>query len=348
MKRTLLVLALSAACTGDDSGGGVQGTAHVETYELPAALPPKLDILFVIDDSTAMASHQTPLAAMPAQLEQLVSGTYGDAVNYHIGVVTTDAASGGNLRTAAGINGTFIVHENTFTGATTNYQGSFATALGSLFPSSATSTASNQPLATMRAALENTVANAGFLRSEAYLGVVTISATDDTSGGGAAADYAAFLKSSKTDPTSVIVSGVIDASATRLNAFHDEFPNRTAKTSIAGTDYGSALELFGQLYRTVLGYACNKEPADVDPTTPGPQYDCAFVWVDQIDGHTEHRLPPCVGGDTSGCWEIVVADPSICTDPSTKAHLQTRGFTTSPSKYGDPFHPTIRGQCLVN
>jgi len=345
MKRTVLVLALCAACTGDDSGGGVQGTAHVETFELPAAVPPKIDMLFVIDDTTAMASHQTPLAAMPAQLEALVSGAYGNAGQYHVGVVTTDAATGGNLRTASPVNGAFIVHDNTFSGPANNYQGSFASALGALFPSSATATTTNQPLATMRAALENTVANAGFLRSDAYLGIVTVSATDDTSGGGTADDYATFLKSLKTDPTSVIVAGAIDPGAARLNAFHDAFPNRNAKAPIAGTDYGSVLELFGQLYRTVLGYACNKEPADVDSTTPGPQYDCAFVWVENA---VEHRLPQCVGGDTSGCWEIVVADPTICTDSTTKAHLQTRGFTTSPSKYGDPFHPTIRGQCLVN
>ena len=348
MKHTLVLLTLCAACTDDSSGGGIEGTAHVETYELPAQAAPQIDILFVIDDTTAMASHQQPLAAMPAQLESIVSGELGDAVNYHIGVVTTDAATGGNLRVASGINGTFIVHENTVTGTTTNYQGSLASALGSLFPSSAASTASNQPLMTMRAALENTVTNAGFLRSAAYLGVVTVTASDDASGGGTAEDYAAFLKASKSDPATVIVSGVLDTSATRLHAFHDQFPNRSSKTPITSSDYGSALDVFGQLYRTVLGYACNKEPADVDPTTPGPQYDCAFVWVDQIDGHTEHRLPQCQGGDTSGCWEIVVADPTICTDPATKAHLQTRGFTSSPSKYGDPFHPAIRGQCLVN
>src|SRR5262245_59973062 len=116
MKRTLLVLALCAGCTGDDSGGGIEGTAHVETFDLPAAVPPKIDILFVIDDTTAMASHQAPLAAMPAQLEALVSGAYGNAGQYHVGVVTTDSTTGGNLRTASPVNGTFIVHDNTFSG----------------------------------------------------------------------------------------------------------------------------------------------------------------------------------------------------------------------------------------
>jgi len=84
------------------------------------------------------------------------------------------------------------------------------------------------------------------------------------------------LKGSKSDPASVIVSGVIDASATRLDASHDQFPNRRSKQPITGNDYGGAL------------------------------------------------------------------------DVSARAHLQTRAFTTSPSTYGDPFHPVVRGQCLVN
>ena len=45
---------------------------HVATYWLPRLRPPKLDLLFVIDDTTAMASHQQPLAALPAQIEQML------------------------------------------------------------------------------------------------------------------------------------------------------------------------------------------------------------------------------------------------------------------------------------
>jgi hypothetical protein len=149
----------------------------------------------------------------------------------------------------------------------------------------------------------------------------------------------------KTDPSNVIVSGVFDPASARLAAFHAQFANRNATQSIASTDYGGALTIFTQLYKTVLGYACSKEPADLDPETPGPQYDCAFV---SIEDGVEKRLPPCGTSITQPCWEFVVADPQICVDPATKAHLQTRGYTTSMSAFGDPFHPTIRGQCLVN
>jgi hypothetical protein len=345
MKNALLLFALLAACTDEaPSGGGVTGTTHVATYWLPGLTPPKLDLLFVIDDTTAMASHQQPLAALPAQIEQMINSAYGIPANYHFGVITTDTATNGVMRKSSQVAGAFIVHDNTFTGPANNYQGSLASALSSLWPSGAAGTASNQPLATMRAALDNNVANAGFLRDDAYLGFILISATDDASLG-AIENYATFIKEAKTDPSNAIVSGVIPPSASRLAAFHAQFPNRNEVESIDATDYAGAFSIFTQIYRTTLGYACNQEPADLDPDLAGAQYDCSFVWVSDIG---ERLLPPCKGGDAAPCWEIVAADAQICVDPTERAHLQTRGFTTSPSAYGDPFHPEVRGQCIVN
>lgn len=343
--RTALLLVCCVACTDDGpSGGGTTGETHVETYQLPARVAPKLDLLFVIDDTTAMASHQTALQALPAMVEAGLASSTGVVAHYHLGVITTDAASGGKLRTSSSVQGTFINHdEGTFGGSPNNYTGSLAAALGSLFPSSAASNAQNQPLATTRAALDSNAFNAGFSRSDAYLGIVTISASDDASSS-TPEEYATFLKSAETDPTNVIVSGVIPASATRLQTFHAQFPNRNDVSSIDASDYSGALDMFAQIYKTTLGYACNKEPADLDATTPGPQYDCSFVY---IDGTAEHLLRQC-GTTTGPCWEFVVADPQICTDPALRAHLQTRGFTSSTSSSGDPYHPEVRGQCVVD
>lgn len=344
MKRGALLLSVLAACTDDaPSGGGPAVTAHVESYFLPAQSPPKLDLLFVIDDTAAMASHQAALQALPAQVDQVIAGAYGVSAHYHIGVVTTDAASGGAMRRSSTFDGAFVIHDATFTGPSNNYQGTLADAIASVWPDAATSTASNQPLATMRAALDGNVSNAGFLRDDAYLGIVTITASDDASSG-TPEEYAGFLKAPKGDVGNVIVTGAIAANATRLAAFHAQFPNRSDVTSIDDADYTSVLELFTQLYKTTLGYACNKQPADLDPDTPGAQVDCSFVWV---ESGVEHLLPPC-GSTSQPCWEIVMASPQICTDASAQAHLQTRGFTASTSAYGDPFHPEVRGQCLVN
>jgi hypothetical protein len=344
----LAALAFAAGCTDDtSSSGGYEGITHVESYWLPAMTAPKLDMLFVLDDTTAMQSHQQPLAALPAQIEQVISATYDSAANYHFGVITTNATNG-NLRRSDAVNGSYILFDNnTFGGTTINYQGTLASALASLWPSSSASTASNQPLEVTRAALGGNAANVGFLREDAYLGIVTITASDDASLA-AISDYVAFLKATKPDPTRVIVSGVTPPSAARLTTFHAQFPNRNEVLSIDATDYSTALTIFTQIYRTTLGYACNKEPADVDPDQPGGQYDCSFVSVSTIDGRTEHLLPPCNGVVTGPCWEIVTADATFCVSPGERAHLQTRGFTTSPSAYGDPFHPEVRGQCIVN
>lgn len=341
--RSLLALALCAACTDEgSSGSGVEGTTHVETYVLPAAPAPTLDLLFVVDDTTAMAAHRQPLAAVPAQLEALLASEYGNVGSYHVGVITTDAAGGGALRRSSAVADAFVVYDHAFSGTTVNYQGSFASALASLMPSSAAGTATNQPLESTRLALGN-AANAGFLRADAFFGLVTITASDDASPS-TPADYAAALKATKAEPTNVYAVGVVPSTAPRLAEHFAQLPNRSEIHSIDDADYAEALAAFARLYRRTLGYACNRAPLDLDPAAAGGQYDCSFVW---IDGATERRLPSCTRAVGEPCWELVTADPQICVDPAARVHLQTRGFTTSASPFGDPYHPEIRGQCLV-
>ena len=338
MKRALPLLLSLAACTDDGGGGGgPTGDSHVETYEVAAFTPPTLDLLIVVEDTAAMAPHQTALAALPGQLEQVLATNYQSKGSYHIGVVTTDASAGGKLRTSSSLTGAYLFHEDVFTAPQKNYQGSLGSALGSLMPASAASSAANQPLETMKLALGNTLDNAGFLRSDAFLGVLTIAATDDASTGTAVQDYAAMLKAHKADPSRVFVSGIFDPASTRLASFHALFPNRNDVSSIDAADYSVALAGFTQLFKRTLGYACDKEPADLDPMTPGPQYDCSFVAITDAG---EMLLPECKGDYSRPCWEIVI-DTMICVDPAAKAHLSPRGF-------GDPFHPMVRGQCIVN
>lgn len=346
MRHSLIALSwvVFVACSDDGpSGPGIEGDSRVETYELPALASPKLDVLFVVDDTAAMASHQAALAALPGQLEAILASEPTNLASYHLGVVTTDAAGGGALRTSLAVNGAFIVHDNTFEAPKHNYQGSLADAFASLLPTSAASTAANQPLETAKRALAG-AANPGFVRDDALLGLVTITASDDASPT-AAEQYAAEVKAMKADPTNAVAIGIYPPGAPRLDAFHGQFPNRSEVRSIDDADYGDALAFFAQLYRMTLGYSCVQGPADLDPATPGPQYDCAFV---AIVAGVEQRLPQCSGEIREPCWEFVEADPQICTDAGARMHLQTRGFTPSTSPYGDPFHPEVRGQCIVS
>ena len=338
-------LAAVAACTDDGPAGlGIEGDSHVETYELPEQPAPKLDILFVIDDTTAMAAHQDALTGLPGELEAQLTTTILNVASYHLAVVTTDAAGGGVLRRSDAVADAFIVHDDGYAGPDHNYDGSLADAFASLVPASAASTAANQPLETMQLAL-GAAANAGFLREDAALGLVTITASDDASSA-TVAEYASALKAVEADPTNVVAIGIYPPGAPRLDAFHAQFPNRSETHSIDVASYADALGLFAQLFKTTLDYACNPAPADLDPVAPGLQWDCSFVSV--LDG-VEHLLPQCGDEVTGPCWELVTADPQNCTLPGAWLHLQTRGFTASSSAaaYGDWYHPEIRGQCVV-
>ena len=86
----------------------------------------------------------------------------------------------------------------------------------------------SQPLATARAALE---AMPDFLRPDAYLSIVIVTAHDD--GSSVAVDAAAAgFKALKSDPSAVVMSVVAPANAPRLDALLGQFPNRSAHASI--------------------------------------------------------------------------------------------------------------------
>jgi len=181
------------------------------------------------------------------------------------------------------------------------------------------------------------------------------------------AAYATFLKGLKSDPSKVIVAGIIgnpDPFAVELRApsstsaaipalahsctyigndgrpevadppirikfFLDQFPNRSTFSTICQKDLSGGLQQIGDLLRTVIGDPCIEgKLADVDPNTPGPQYDCSVSTV-RTDPTTMKQVetilplcnPPDGSGATSVCWHLV-ADPTNCqkTDP-TSPHL---------------------------
>jgi hypothetical protein len=183
--------------------------------------------------------------------------------------------------------------------------------------------------------------------------------------------YVDFLKKLKSDPSRVIVAGIMGApdmfetelrpdprntsrlipalkhSCTyiggdgkpevadppiRLKAFLDQFPNRSTFAPICQKDLSGGLQQIADLLKTVLGDPCiDGKLADVDPTTPGPQYDCSVssVTTDPATGlQTEVLMPKCNPDDGSGatavCWHLV-ADPANCTknDP-TSQHISLK------------------------
>ena len=173
------------------------------------------------------------------------------------------------------------------------------------------------------------------------------------------ANYVSFFKGLKSAPENVIVAGIAGPTtpyevelrtppgggtaipavahsctyngangpevadpSVRLKQFLDQFPNRSTFSTICQQDLSGALIQIAQLLKTVIGSPCiDGMLADVDPATPGPQYDCSVSDVRNYGkaNQTEEVLPACnntaapASSTNKPCWSIQV-DP-MCSGP---------------------------------
>lgn len=302
--------------------------SHVETFEWPGIGHPRMDVLFVIDDTAAMAPYADRTAAMLRAVERLWPDPTSFAMPDLQVAVATDT---GELHVAPVVHGAWVVdeHQRDLSGTRlTNYDGALGDAIAAL-GAVGTGGMAVQPLQNTRVALE---ANPSFVRSDAYLAIVIVSASDDASTLDPTS-IATWAKGLKPDPTEVVGGGVFPASATRLASFVAQFPNRGQTVSIDAPDYTPAIALLSQLFRIDLGVPCLDEPMDIDPATPGAQYDCTVELVGE-DGTIED-VPPCPG---SRCWTYR-PDPLNC--------VETPGGRFDVAPFSWPLMPTMRGQCVV-
>jgi hypothetical protein len=192
----------------DELENPLTGPPRETVVEAPAT-PRDLDVLVVIDDSGSMTDKQRTLAtSLPgfiAGLEALPGGL----PNLHLGVVTTDMGTststtapalpvgslgqggcadtgkGGRLITgmaATSITGTFLSDVTSPDGTRErNYTGTLADVFGQMMRAGSLGCGFEQPLAAMKAALDDNPANAGFLRSSALLAVIFLTDEDDCS-----------------------------------------------------------------------------------------------------------------------------------------------------------------------
>lgn len=97
MKRAAIITSLLLAACTDDGPTLVQSTVQSDLFTQRDE--PVLDVLWVIDDSPSMAAEQEKIVAESAAF---FAGLQARRVDYHIGVVTTDPASGGVLEAHGG------------------------------------------------------------------------------------------------------------------------------------------------------------------------------------------------------------------------------------------------------
>jgi hypothetical protein len=330
MRVFIVIMCMLTACTEPATEGpGV--SSRVGTFEYSMAGRSRLDILVMVDDSTAMAPYRERAVAELAEIGAILDQLPGGTPDVNIGVTT---AAGGAFRTAGSVDGDWIVDGMRDGVRTQNFTGTLGSAIATLVDVGATGTGAVQALDIMAQPL----AAAGFLRDRAYLLLAIVAASDDASTIGVDAAVTS-LKAMKADPLDVIVAGIVPPSAPRLDAFLSSFPNRATSTSIDADDYTPAFDLIEQLQRTVLGVPCIEfTPLDVDPDTEGPQYDCNIEDRRVVEGTV--RLPQCTGSNQP-CWNFV-AEPINCTYGSGLAFRLDRGST------GLPYDGTvIHGECLI-
>ncbi|MFN0248244.1 MAG: vWA domain-containing protein [Kofleriaceae bacterium] len=159
--------------------------------------------------------------------------------------------------------------------------------------------------------------------------------------------YVDFLKGLKADPKLLIVAGVLGTTEPfqvelraplgqtavepalahscsytgsrglevadppiRLKYFLDQFPDRSTFTTICQRNLADALEKIAGLLRIIIGDPCMQGlPADVDPQTPGPQYDCVVSDLQKpgTAEAVETVIPACNASLLNKpCWHIAV------------------------------------------
>ncbi len=291
----LAFLVLSACVSDEPATVGIEGESHVEVHDLPGWGPPQIDLLFVVDDTTAMAPYRERVAELPSIIADAYPNLGSGLVDLHIAVTSND----GMLRRAHPNGQPFVAIRTEFDlQHATNFQGTLREALGRLTATDATSTGPSTPLAAVQRVLESD--DGGFRREDASLGIVVMTASDDASPE-PVGDYARRFKASKLDPAMIVVSGIVAQPSPRLEELLAEFPNRHTVVSIDAPDYGPTFTLIGQLIRTILPGMC-WNASDVDPVTPGIQYECTFTV--EIRG-AQRVLPECKLDGEQFCWKLI-------------------------------------------
>jgi hypothetical protein len=327
------VVLAATACVAPDA----PAASHVEAFDLPGYTGNRdLDVLFVVDNSPAMAPYRASLMSSAASFINVMNTVTGGLPNVHIGVVTAALADLGKMHAPPSVTGVFVSDQLTADGVTrvVNYSGSLADSLSMMFDVGTSRSGASQPFEAMHLALDNNLTNTGFLRARAALAVVLVTARDDASPA-SVESYATAVMALKTDPTTVMMAGIFLRPAARLDGMLNSFPNRNTFVSIDQPDYGQALALFPQFIKDDVYLPCIVHPLDLEPDVPGGQYDCSVsaIGVGPSGEVTETLVRPCFR-QSEGCWFI---GEGVC-----PAGLAAMELLVHPRN-----RPRLKGQCVV-
>jgi hypothetical protein len=322
--RSLLcaLAALAAGCGGaldkppcaDGHCGGQFSTSVTSTYSVER----RLDLLFVVDDTPAIAPYADQLAAGFAAIAAELQATPQPA-SLHVGFTRAGSCDTSTRASVCGVRAParFVDVEpcNVVENGSLSYPGTIA-CLGEL---GAGDCAPNQPLAAALQALDPAnVYWEGFLRPEAYLEVVFVAASDDASGPPGAptplADLVSRLRAVKTDPSAILVATIGprdcattgDVQAPRLAQFTNEFGANSLQVGLCSDQFPHVVDRIVQNLNIAYAPPCLTNVRDTDVARPGVQADCTVIarTSNLSAGQTiEQPVPSCDTGQ-SPCWNI--------------------------------------------
>ncbi|MEC9464754.1 MAG: hypothetical protein VX834_03155, partial [Myxococcota bacterium] len=172
---SLAVMLGSAGCSQD-----ILTSVSYKTEEFIQNARPKVDILWVVDNSNSMASNQ---AGIGQSFEAFINNLVSTQVDYHIGVVSSDISDGGQLH--SGVSGEVYITPNTIAAQNAfleNVQvGISGSAVERSFESAAL--ALGVGIGQWNPGDAPAQPNVGFLRDDASLFIIMVSDEDDKSFG---------------------------------------------------------------------------------------------------------------------------------------------------------------------
>jgi hypothetical protein len=305
-----VLLALLTGCVAESTTP--PGESHSIQFDWQGRRAPQVDVLFVVDDTAAMAPYRDKVLGLgPVAAWSFGAYPFG-MPDLHVAVAKT---SGTELSMITD------VHNNDGS-RRTSYEGELGSVLSTMLDVGSSSQQAPQPLATIERALAET----DFIRPDTHLMTVTITANDDHSLD--SVDH--YVELLKARPREGLVTGVFPADAPRLQTFQSAFdPYHFGYSTTPDADNWS--RTFAPLTNFTVDFI---EECFWDPL-PQP-YECSVSMIDDL-GH-EEVLPPCDDTTTGACWQMVV-DRSCISSAGVCTTIDVRG-------YARQFRPHLIGECV--
>lgn len=201
-----------------------------KTDKIVQVTTPKVDVLWVIDNSCSMSEEQ---AKLTRNFPKFIAFFLDSGLDWHIGVVTTDTVSRSESGKLQGASGYRYLDADS-----PNPEGLFSQ-MATLGTSGSYDEMGRR--ATYQALTDPNLSgyNSGFYRDEASLNVIIISDEEDSSGSNPSRnEFITFMRGLKADPTLVTFSSIVG-------------PQGGCATAVAGTEYLAVTNAIGGVTESI-------------------------------------------------------------------------------------------------